>query len=132
MSEAESHLMKARENIEFARYALAGEYTDEAGRSAYMAAYHAALAFIVTNTAKSPKTHSGVRSEFARLAHQEPRITREQVSLLGWSYELKNAADYEQEHTVSLAQAERAISEALQLVERIAAIIGAAKTETPP
>jgi hypothetical protein len=75
-------------------------------------------------TGKSPKTHSGLRSEFARLAHREPRITREQVSLLGWSYELKNAADYEQEHRVSLAEAERAIREALQLIENIAAIIG--------
>ena len=128
MSETESHLVKAHENIRFARYALAGEYADEAGRSAYMAAYHAALAFIVTRTGKSPKTHSGLRSEFARLAHREPRITREQVSLLGWSYELKNAADYEQEHRVSLAEAERAINESLQLIENIAAIIGSTRS----
>lgn len=124
MSEAANHLTKARDAIGFARYALAGEYTDEAGRSAYMAAYHAALAFIVASTGKSPKTHSGVRSEFARLAHREPRISREQVSLLGWSYELKNAADYEQEHRVTVAEAERAINEALRLIETIAAIVG--------
>lgn len=126
MSEAESHIVKARENIDFARYALAGEYTDEAGRSAYMAAFHAALAFIVARTGKSPKTHSGTRSEFARLARDEHRISREQVSLLGWSYELKNVADYEQEHTVSVVDAERAINEALQLIETITAVIGAA------
>jgi uncharacterized protein (UPF0332 family) len=55
MSQAESLITKARENIGFARYALAGEYADEAGRGAYMAAFHAALAFSVTRTGKSPK-----------------------------------------------------------------------------
>jgi uncharacterized protein (UPF0332 family) len=124
MSDAEAHIVKARESLKFARYALAGEYTEEAGRSAYMAAYHAAVAFIVARGSKSPKTHSGARSEFARLARDEPRISREQVSLLGWSYELKNVADYEQEATVSLNEAERAIDEALRLVETIAALIG--------
>ena len=125
MNDAAPHIVKAREILGFARYALAGAYTEEAGRSAYMAAYHAALAFIVARTGKSPKTHSGARSEFARLARTEPaRISREQVSLLGWSYELKNVADYEQEATVSLAEAERAIEEASRFVETIATLIG--------
>lgn len=124
MSEAEPHIIKARESLEFARYALAGEYTQEAGRSAYMSAYHAAMALIVARTGKSPKTHSGARSEFARLARAEPRISREQVSLLGWSYELKNAADYEQQAVVSVTEAERAIGEASQFVETIATLIG--------
>jgi uncharacterized protein (UPF0332 family) len=106
MTETEGHLVKARENIGFARYALAGNYAEEAGRGAYMAAFHAASAFILARTGKAPRTHSGVRSEFARLARHEPRISREQVSFLGWSYELKNAADYEQEHRVAPAEAE--------------------------
>jgi hypothetical protein len=55
MNEAESHIVKARENITFARYALTGGYTDEAGRSAYMAAFHAALAFIVACTGSHRK-----------------------------------------------------------------------------
>lgn len=124
MSDAEPHIVKARESLEFARYALAGEYTEQAGRSAYMAAYHSALAFIVARTGKSPKTHSGVRSEFARLAREESGISREQVSLLGWSYELKNVADYEQEAMVSLTEAERAIEGASRLVEAVAVLIG--------
>jgi uncharacterized protein (UPF0332 family) len=126
VSDAESHIVKARESLGFARYALAGKYTEEAGRSAYMAAYHAALAFISARSGKSPKTHSGTRSEFAHLAREEPRISREQVSLLGWSYELKNVADYGQKATVSLAEAERAIEEAAQLVETIATLTGSA------
>jgi uncharacterized protein (UPF0332 family) len=124
MNDAEPHIIKARDSLEFASYALAGEYTEEAGRSAYMAAYHSAMAFIVARTGKAPKTHSGARSEFARLARDEPRISREQVSLLGWSYELKNAADYEQEATVSPTEAARAIEEASRLVEIVAVLIG--------
>ncbi len=124
MTDADSQIVKARESLEFARYALAGEYTEEAGRSAYMAAYHAALAFIGARTGKSPKTHSGTRSEFARVAREEPGISREQVSLLGWSYELKNVADYEQETSVSAEEAKRAIEEAARLVETIAVLIG--------
>jgi uncharacterized protein (UPF0332 family) len=123
VNEAGGHILKARENIGFARYALAGEYTEEAGRGAYMAAFHAALAFIVASTGKSPKTHSGTRSEFARLARGEQRISREQVSLLAWSYELKNVADYGQEHSVPIADAERAINEASRLIETLTAII---------
>ena len=38
MTESEGHLAKARDNIAFARYALAGNFAEEAGRSAYMAA----------------------------------------------------------------------------------------------
>jgi hypothetical protein len=41
VSEAASHPTKVRDTIGFARYALAGEYMDEAGRNAYMTAYHA-------------------------------------------------------------------------------------------
>lgn len=74
MSDAERHILKARENLESARYALPGDHTEEAGRSAYMAAYRAALAFTGARDGKSPKTHSGTRSEFARLARDEPRI----------------------------------------------------------
>ena len=85
-----------------------------------MAAFHAALAFIVVRSGKSPKTHSGTRSEFARV---EEQISREQVSLPGWSYELKNAADYGQEPIVSTADAERAITEAARLIDTVVAII---------
>ena len=55
MNEAEAHIIKARASLEFARYALAGNYTEEAGRSAYLAAYHAAAAFIHQRKGKAPK-----------------------------------------------------------------------------
>lgn len=70
-----------------------------------------------------PKTHSGARSEFGRLARDEPRITREQVSLLGWTYELKNLSDYGQPRTVAAEDAERAIDEAAMLIETVTGLV---------
>ncbi|WP_158930297.1 hypothetical protein [Acidisphaera sp. S103] len=58
------------------------------------------------------------------MSDAEPHISRGQVSLLGWRYELKNAADYEQGATVSVTEAERAIEEASQLVKTIAILVG--------
>jgi len=75
-------------------------------------------------TGKTPKTHSGTRSEFARLARQEPSISVEPIGFLGWTYELKTAADYGQDLPVPLAEAERAIAEAAQMVVAIANILG--------
>ena len=80
----------------------------------------------LATTSGVQSTSNGARSEFARLAREQPRVSREQVSLLGWSYDLKNVADYEWESAVSLTEAERAIEQASQLVETIATLIESA------
>ncbi len=54
---------------------LAGGDTEEFGRAAYMAEYHAAMTFISNRTGKSPKTHRGLRAEFARFARDELRVS---------------------------------------------------------
>ena len=60
-----------------------------AGRAAYLAAYHAAQAYIFTGTGQAAKTHSGVRSEFSRLAKDDPRIDRSFLSFLAQAYTRK-------------------------------------------
>ena len=65
-----------------------------AAREAYLAAYHAAEAYVFHCTGKIAKTHSGLRSEFNRLAKGEPRIGRDLVKFLSTAYELKSIADY--------------------------------------
>jgi len=54
-----------------------------AGREAYLAAYHAAEALVLERSGKIAKTHSGLRSEFARLTRHEPRIDRALSALPG-------------------------------------------------
>lgn len=92
--EAHEYLAKSRQLLEEARAVFAIHLLEAAGRAAYLAAYHAAQAFIFDRTGKIAKTHSGVRSEFSRLAKNEPRIERRFLTFLGQAYTLKEAADY--------------------------------------
>jgi hypothetical protein len=55
-------------------------------------------------------------------ASDEPSISRDHVSLLSWSYELKNIADCAGNHEVSQTDARRAIDEAERLVAVIVAL----------
>ena len=57
-----------------------------AARAAYYAAFHAAEAFIIDRTGKVVKTHSGVRTEFARLAKDAPDIDRRFTNFLAKAY----------------------------------------------
>ena len=70
--EAERYLEKARQCLSNARAELDIKLSNDAGRNAYLAAFHAAQALIFERTGKIAKTHRGVHSEFARLAKQEP------------------------------------------------------------
>ena len=93
--ESAAFLDKARDLLERASALLAQQFTDEAGRNAYFAGFHAAQAFIFEKTDRSPKTHSGVQAEFARLAKREPVIDDKLRAFLGRVYNLKALADYE-------------------------------------
>jgi len=53
-----------------------------AGRTAYLAGFHAAQALIFETHRRAFKSHSGVRSEFARLVKDDARVDHElRVSL---------------------------------------------------
>lgn len=114
------HLEIAGRNLASARYLLTGGFYEQAGRDAYLAAFHAAQAFIVLRTGKEPKTHGGTRSEFARLARDEAEIPRCYTTFLANAYELKTLADYEGGEHVSKEEADQAIETASDLVNLIA------------
>ena len=65
--EARAHLDKALEDLDDAEKMIGIGLSRAAARSAYYSAFHAAEALIVERTAKVAKSHSGVRTEFARL-----------------------------------------------------------------
>jgi uncharacterized protein (UPF0332 family) len=54
----------------------------DAGRAAYLAAFHAAEALIFERTGKVPKTHKGVNIEFLRLTKDDPRFPPDQRGFL--------------------------------------------------
>jgi uncharacterized protein (UPF0332 family) len=98
-----------------------------AGREAYLAASHAAEALVLERSAKIAKTHSGLRSEFARLTRNEPRIDRALSAFPGQAYELKSIADYGTgtEASISPGTARAAVDTATRFVDCIAGSPGA-------
>lgn len=92
--ETRSYLDKAHQCLVDARTIAALPIPPVAAKEAYLAADHAAAAFILARTAKVAKTHIGIQTEFSKLAHREPRIDRHFLSFLAQAYELKAVADY--------------------------------------
>lgn len=74
---------------------LAMQYNAAAGRSAYLAGFHAAQALISHRTARAAKTHKGVNVEWHRLVRDDTSIDQELRAFLGFAFNLKAIADYE-------------------------------------
>jgi uncharacterized protein (UPF0332 family) len=79
--------------LEEARVVLAIGLSEPAGRAAYLAAMHAAQALIFHRTGRVAKTHSGVRSEFARLTKDDLATGGGLSTFLAEAYVLKQIAD---------------------------------------
>ena len=118
---ARAYLEKARQSLHEARAVAGIGLFAAAGRAGYLAAYHVAQAFILARTNKVAKTHSGVRSEFARVARSNPGFERRLTSFLARTYNLKVAADYAvgADVGVSAEEAAEAIEGATRFVEAI-------------
>ena len=119
-------LAKSSELLERAPALLAQDFTDEAGRAAYLAGFHATQAFLFEALGRSPKTHNGVQTEFARLVRDNPSVDREDRAFLGKTYNLKAIADYETGpgSKVTRQQAAEAIEAAKLFVSTVIALIG--------
>jgi uncharacterized protein (UPF0332 family) len=74
--EAQRSLDKADQCLTTARTELAINLSGEAGRNAYLAAFHAVRAFIFERTGKVIRRHESVQREFTRLAKDEPGIDK--------------------------------------------------------
>jgi uncharacterized protein (UPF0332 family) len=101
-----------------------------AAREAYTAAYHAAEAYVFHRTGKIAKTHSGLRSEFGRLAKDEPRMTSEFTRFLANAYELKSQADYNTKPETPITA--QAADDAIRTTERFIALIKTLLDEPAP
>lgn len=95
-------------------------------REAYLAAFHAVEAYLFDRTGKPAKTHRGLRSEFGRLARNDPRIDREFLTFLAEAYEYKSIADYgvgPLSHSVTAEGARSAIDTAARLIDCITVLL---------
>jgi len=93
--EAARYIDKAQQCVINARISLSVKLTNDAGRGAYPAAFHAAQALIFERTGKVAKTHRGVHTVFARLVKREPQLDQSLPAFLQRTYNLKAVADYE-------------------------------------
>jgi uncharacterized protein (UPF0332 family) len=120
--EASRFLAKARKLLEHAATMLSVSLNEDAGRTAYLAGYHAAQAFIFDTTQKVFKSHKGVQTEFLRLTKDDPRFAADQRVFLSQTYNLKAIADYETGpgSEISAERAARAVDAGKQFVELIA------------
>jgi uncharacterized protein (UPF0332 family) len=66
--ESELFLAKARRLLAEAEGMFGMRYNEAAGRTAYLAGFHAAQALIFERTGRAAKTHGGVRTMFLRLS----------------------------------------------------------------
>ncbi len=123
--ETDLFLAKARRLIDEAAVMLSAHLTEAAGRTAYLAGFHAAQALISERTGRAAKTHRGVRTEFHRLVREDTRITDPTRDFLGSAYQLKEIADYETGpgSAVSPERVAQAIDEAKLFVAKIAGIL---------
>jgi uncharacterized protein (UPF0332 family) len=130
--EAADYLEKARENLAEAGKIYTIGLASVAARSAYYATFHAAEAFIVSQTGKIAKSHSGVRSEFSRLTKDDPRISREFRKFLAKAYVYKEIGDYGvgKKSVITMPMAKSAIDTAGEFVDCIAGFLAAPKRKT--
>ena len=114
-----AYVEKARQSLVEARAVADIRLFEAAGRAAYLATYHAAQAFILARTDKVAKTHSEVRSQFARVTKDDPKIERKLASFLAQAYKLKVLADYAvgSDTGVSASEAAEAIEGAAHFIE---------------
>ena len=114
--EAEDYLKKARDHLDEARKIAGIGLAKAAARSAYYAALHAAQSFIVERTGRIAKTHSGVRSAFARLAKETSSDGPALSTFLAQAYLYKEIADYGVGGSAELTMAEA--HDAIAMAER--------------
>jgi uncharacterized protein (UPF0332 family) len=129
---ARSHLDKARHSLANARIILAANLPDEAGRVAYISAFHAAQALISERMGTAPKTHAGVHGQFGKLAKDDPHFDILLRRFLSQAYELKTVADYDLEPDagVSPDRAASAIETAARFLECTMKSIGDSDAES--
>ena len=123
--ETAQFLAKARKLLGQAEVMLKIGLNDAAGRTAYLAGFHAAQAFISEKTGRTVKTHKGVHTEFQRLTKDDRRFAPDLRAFLSHAYNLKAIADYETGAgaEVSPEQAIQAFEQAKTFVARLASLL---------
>ena len=98
---------------------------DAAGRTAYLAAFHAAQSLISEKTGRALKTHKGVHTEFQRLTKDDTNFPPDLRGFLSRAYNLKAIADYQTGPgaEVSIEQATDALMRGKRFIAHVALLL---------
>ncbi len=123
--ELSDFLDKARKCLALGRGNLSGRNSNDAGRNAYLVAFHTAQAYIFIKQGKVAKTHRGVHSLFSQLASKDGRISKDLQIFVSQAYDLKAVADYEMgaDSDIPFERSVAAIETAARFYDCIAAIV---------
>ncbi len=117
--EAAKLLAKAKRHLANARHDHAGEFFEGACRYAYMGMFSAALAYVFQRDGQSPRTHSGLRATFNKLAKDDAGLPNDLPPLLGQGYRFKELADYSFDAPIGAAEAVALIEKAERFLRAI-------------
>jgi uncharacterized protein (UPF0332 family) len=131
-AETDSYLEKARELLGQADAMLGIKIPEAAGRTAYLAGFHAAPAPIFERTGKVLKSHHGVHTEFLRLTKDDQRVEPLCECSCRKPNNLKSIADYETGPgaRISADRAAAAVAAARHFVARMAELRAAGRTNS--
>jgi uncharacterized protein (UPF0332 family) len=126
--QAAGFLDKARQLLDEAEIMLRVGLNQAAGRTAYLAGYHAAQALIFERAGKVFKTHAGIQTEFLKLTRDDLRVDSELRGFLSRTYNLKALADYETGpgSAISAERATAAVETGKRFVAHFAGLVAGA------
>jgi uncharacterized protein (UPF0332 family) len=75
--------------------AFSADLIEDAGRAAYLAAFHAAQVLVYARENRSFKTNGGVQSEFSKLIRDDPSAPTDLRRFVSRAYGFKTIADYD-------------------------------------
>ena len=78
-----AYLEKARELLDQAETIFGVRLYEPAGRTAYLAGFHAVQALIFETSGRVYKSHGGLQGEFSRLLRNDPRVDDHIRAFLG-------------------------------------------------
>jgi uncharacterized protein (UPF0332 family) len=98
--------------------------SEDAGRAAYLAAFHTAQAYIFERQNRAVKTHHGVQNTFFLLTRNDARVDPVLRDFLSRAFALKSVADYATDpgETTTAEDAAAAMATAARFVEAFAAL----------
>ena len=104
---------------------LAADLVEDAGRAAYLAAFHAAQGLIFERKGRAVKTHRGVQTDFYRLIRDEPFMPADLHAFLSRAYGFKTITDYDPGTSLppTREDARRGLDTAAQFVEEASRLI---------